>query len=66
MEKALIIDYKDIYLKAKVGSGADGTVYVALWRFKEVAIKRSIFDELDADTIKKFLNEVDVLWLVTL
>ncbi len=59
-DKVSIIDYGSIKLQAKIGGEGRVTDYKAVLNNKTtVAVRKCLFDKLDANTIKDCIAEVD-------
>ncbi len=55
-----VIDYSSLQLGELLGKGSYGEVYSGKWECEPVAVKKLIGGKLSADTLKNFLEEVEI------
>lgn len=56
-----VVDFSEIQLGRRIGSGAFGEVYEALWRRDRIAVKRSIFQSLDDRNVALLKEEMEIM-----
>eukprot|EP01105_Mastigella_eilhardi_P010724 TRINITY_DN2495_c0_g1_i11.p1 TRINITY_DN2495_c0_g1~~TRINITY_DN2495_c0_g1_i11.p1 ORF type:complete len:808 (+),score=89.13 TRINITY_DN2495_c0_g1_i11:2-2425(+) len=59
-EKAITIDPNDLELQERIGAGSFGTVYKALWRGTQVAVKKINSHMVVGDQLLQFQQEIEV------
>ncbi|CAK9320144.1 unnamed protein product [Citrullus colocynthis] len=57
----LVIPWKDLVLREKIGAGSFGTVYHADWHGSDVAVKILMEQDLHAERFDEFLREVAIM-----
>ncbi|XP_047319947.1 serine/threonine-protein kinase CTR1-like [Impatiens glandulifera] len=60
-EEDLVIQWSDLTLKEKIGSGSFGTVHLAEWRGSDVAVKILMEQDFLEKLCREFLREVAIM-----